>query len=354
MEKYEWKNTDWQDDSELIFKGLAEHDDYRILKDMGYRMFALLWVKIEVINGERKETMYAFRKEDRTLFFGFLTTRETENQEMYISSTEESLKAIGCFDIEAFKPDTLYKIEEGYSMDEVAIKCEPLFRTTTTTSTPYSGRSMGPANNGTNSSVGNTLQFTDDFEEDVAVEFVRSRFLGDKTDTEELIKRMEAMGVLDSLTDISGLHADHDLIDSFIDTEDLEVKEVKEPALVFEDDEAYPQARLELARAVIKNEKKRQAEEDGIHYEVDNIEIVEEDDIEETDLGLVPSMIELVSSIRGKLSGIGETLQRNLHRSDLANTVNDQLEELQEVEKHLLEQEENLEAVNYKGHEHAF
>lgn len=346
MEKYGWKNTDWEVDSQLIFKGLAEFDDYRILKDMGWNSYALLWSKIEFIEGKKVETMYAFRKKDRTLFYGFTTDRLDPVQAMYISSTEESLKAIGCFEINPFEEDTLYVLKEGYEDEQIKIKCAPIYRTVTTT--PSSSRSQGPASTGTNSRIGDSVSFTDDYEEFIKVDFVRSRYFGDNTNTETIIKRLEESAILNSLTAIDSIHADHDYIDSFVDVDDDDIDDLDNhripPSHNAELDLEIEnsQERLEIIRATRQVDAKRQAEEDGVVYEDSTIEVIEEDDDEENDLSVVPSMIELVSSIKGRLCSIGEKLERNIHHSDLMHIVDEEVGNIKSLEIQLTIAKEEL------------
>lgn len=60
--------------------------------------------------------MYVYRNDDRPLFKGFL------EEGMYISSTEESLKAIECSKIEEFPKDVLHEIVNGFIIKTYNVK----------------------------------------------------------------------------------------------------------------------------------------------------------------------------------------------------------------------------------------
>lgn len=317
MEKYGWKHTDWDVDSQLIFKGLAEKG-YSILEDMGTDNFALLWSKIVHTEKEKSETIYMFRKKGRPLFYGWDTESGSEVTSMYISSTKESLEAIDCIDVEEVKEDTLYSVKDGVIIDKVKIDCNPLKTVYTPSTTSYTppSRSVG---------FHRSIPFHEDVYDDVEIKFTKSIFLGDNTNTEDIIKSLESLSTLINLTDIEDIHSDVSVIESFVDTVD--------------DDDS--QTQLELKRVKEGEASAEFNAHNPIVHEADGIEIIdEEDDDDKT----VPYMHELLDLIETQVGKITDTLDRNLHRSDLISTAANTVEELNGLKQYICESKESLEA----------
>ncbi|MEK6881928.1 MAG: hypothetical protein AABY22_20080 [Nanoarchaeota archaeon] len=87
-------------DSQMIMYLLSKYKDPRFLYKINGSA-ALLFTD------KRTNIVYAFRNDQKPLFYGKI------KKDMYISSIEDSLKAIGCKNIESFKENYLYQIESG-------------------------------------------------------------------------------------------------------------------------------------------------------------------------------------------------------------------------------------------------
>lgn len=134
--KYEIAHLDYNVDSEIICAALNKYKDPRVLYDLEGAASVLFTNDAE--NGfdeEDSSTLYCFRKNyERPLYRGF-----TE-EGIYVSSLEESLKAINCTDVIAFEPNTIYKLRNGVIVEsrklpDVKMEKKAVSVTTTTTST---------------------------------------------------------------------------------------------------------------------------------------------------------------------------------------------------------------------------
>lgn len=61
---------------------------------------------------EEENTMYVYRNTERELYRGTMKD-ENGDRQIYMSSMEDALIAIGCNNIQIFKPDRIYKITDG-------------------------------------------------------------------------------------------------------------------------------------------------------------------------------------------------------------------------------------------------
>lgn len=81
--------------------------------------------KRDLINN-RPSRLFAYRNDDRPLSYGF-----DENHNMYISSIEGPLEALGLIDITSFDSNTVYEIENGEIISETVL---PRFQAVSTSS----------------------------------------------------------------------------------------------------------------------------------------------------------------------------------------------------------------------------
>lgn len=94
--------NDYEVDSQILACCLSKNSNYDALQKLTGTASVIF------TNKNESGTIYCFRKnDDRPLWRGMISGN------MYISSLDESLKAIGCTKIKEFKTQTLYKITEG-------------------------------------------------------------------------------------------------------------------------------------------------------------------------------------------------------------------------------------------------
>jgi hypothetical protein len=89
-------------DSHMLCKILAEAQSFEPLRELPGAAALVMYDK------NTPETMYVFRNKERPLYRGYI-----DGEGMYISSIEDSLKSIGCTNVEEFKDETLYTIHNG-------------------------------------------------------------------------------------------------------------------------------------------------------------------------------------------------------------------------------------------------
>lgn len=100
-------------DSNILCKCIEKHNSLDVLKDINGP--AAIIAHDDLI----PNTLYVFRNTDRPLYRGMI------NNDMYMSSIEESLKYIGCDKIKEFKPDVLYTIKDGSILKTYKVKNTP-------------------------------------------------------------------------------------------------------------------------------------------------------------------------------------------------------------------------------------
>lgn len=97
-----WKDFDVDSEALTALLNGSINSNYSVLKDVKGKA-SIVW-----INEDEPNVLYAFRKnQERPLWRG------NRPEGMYISSMDESLKLIGCKDIEEFAIHSIYKIENG-------------------------------------------------------------------------------------------------------------------------------------------------------------------------------------------------------------------------------------------------
>lgn len=92
---------DFDVDSQILVYLLSIQDNFEVLREFDGAA-AVIWHDEEI-----KDRLYVFRNSERPLFRGM------SEEGMYISSIEDSLKIIGCNNIQSFKTEYLYVIENG-------------------------------------------------------------------------------------------------------------------------------------------------------------------------------------------------------------------------------------------------
>jgi glucosamine 6-phosphate synthetase-like amidotransferase/phosphosugar isomerase protein len=176
-DKFGKSYADYTVDSKLLIKLLQEADTYSsILSLLGDEHNAVLFTRDD-------GTLYAFRMKDRPLYRGVLYAKSDKGSTdkktplgMYISSMETSLYAIGCENIKEFKENYLYTIENGEIDSQVLVKRDPYRKPTVPTT--YRGQGSSTVSNFP------ARVSTDDC---ISVDFTKTIFLGDITDTESLV-----------------------------------------------------------------------------------------------------------------------------------------------------------------------
>lgn len=101
---------DYPVDSMVIFSRLQKDNNYKVLSEM------LGAAAIIFYNYNEPNLLYAYRNEDRPLWYGYV-----DGEGLYLGSTEESLKIIDCRDIKEIKPNILYKFKNGEVKESIKI-----------------------------------------------------------------------------------------------------------------------------------------------------------------------------------------------------------------------------------------
>lgn len=105
---YKLVATDYKVDSEVLTAIINKTQSKEVLSKIQGGC-SILYID------ENTGKMYAFTNGGRPLFRGVL------NGCMYISSTDSSLKLIGCLNVKPFKPDYLYTIENGSILTQTVV-----------------------------------------------------------------------------------------------------------------------------------------------------------------------------------------------------------------------------------------
>jgi hypothetical protein len=102
-------------DSKIFPASMHQENNFKILNNYDGAA-ALLWANTDI---NEKSPLYVYHDKERPLFSG--TIKKGSKIGRYISSIKDSLKAIGCTNIESFEVDTLYSIKNGTIEETMAI-----------------------------------------------------------------------------------------------------------------------------------------------------------------------------------------------------------------------------------------
>jgi hypothetical protein len=105
-------------DSKLIFKTLDKFNNYKVLQELSGAATVLF--------SKKDGYLYVWRQGDRDLFRGVKKSPSGKTQQMFFSSLEASLSAIGCTNVQEVKINTLYMVKDGEIVKHKRVVNRPL------------------------------------------------------------------------------------------------------------------------------------------------------------------------------------------------------------------------------------
>lgn len=110
--QYSYPSSDWSVDSQVLLKAVdLNFETNELFKVLGeYHGAAAL-----LMYHKSRNTIFACHDAERTLFYGYINKTE-----MYISSIEKPLQAIGCTNIKAFDINKVYEIQGGEIINTIS------------------------------------------------------------------------------------------------------------------------------------------------------------------------------------------------------------------------------------------